>query len=118
MAFGIGIEIPIIIGLIAVVVAVLERGYKSFLEKKAVDPKLKFDSAYLLNMLITGGAMVVIVTVIVPAVLTQIQANPDTALTFAGVALNFVLGYATTYRILDGLNDSTKTRIEAKALAE
>ncbi|HTH22153.1 MAG TPA: hypothetical protein VL854_08045 [Nitrososphaeraceae archaeon] len=113
-----GIEIPILIGLAAVVVAILERGYKSFLEKKAVDPKLKFDAAYLLNILITGGAMVVIVTVVIPAVITEVSANPDTALTLGSALLNFILGYAATYRILDGLNDSTKTRIEAKQAEE
>jgi len=112
MAFG--IEIPILIGLAAVVVAILERGYKTFLEAKAADPKLTFNGAYLLNILITGGAMVVIVTVVIPAVLTEIQAQPQVGLTLGGTLLNFVLGYAATYRILDGLNDSTKTRIEAK----
>jgi len=112
MAFG--IEIPILIGLSAIVVAVLERGYKTYLEAKAADPKLQFNGAYLLNILITGGAMVVIVTVVVPAVLTEISANPDTGLTLGSALLNFILGYAATYRILDGLNDSTKTRIEAK----
>lgn len=109
-----GIEIPILIGLAAVVVALLERGYKTYLEKKAVDPELKFNGAYLLNLLITGGAMVVIVTVVVPSVLSEISANPDAVLTLGSALLNFIIGYATTYRILDGLNDSTKTRIEAK----
>jgi len=112
MAFG--IEIPILIGLSAIVVAILERGYKTYLEKKAVDPKLEFNGAYLLNILITGGAMVVIVTVVVPAVLTEIEGQADQALTLGSALLNFILGYAATYRILDGLNDSTKTRIEAK----
>jgi hypothetical protein len=112
MAFG--IELPILIGLAAVVVAVLERGYKTFLEKKAVDPELKFNGAYLLNILITGGAMVVIVTVVVPAVITEIQSNPDQAVTLGSALLNFILGYAVTYRVLDGLNTSTATKIEAK----
>jgi len=113
-----GIEIPIIIGLVAVGVALLERGYKSFLEKKAVDPKIQFNAAYLLNLLITGGAMIAIVTVVIPAVIQQISADPNVPLTLGSAIVNFVLGYGLTYRILDGLNDSTKTRIEAKEAAE
>ena len=62
--------------------------------------------------------MVIIVTVVIPAVLTEIQAQPQTALTLGGALLNFVIGYAATYRILDGLNDSTKTRIQAKQAEE
>lgn len=111
---ALGIEVPIIIGLVAVAVAILERGYKTYLEKRQVDPKLQFNGAYLLNILITGGAMVTIITVVIPTVLTELGAQPNTELTLGAALLNFVLGYAITYRVLDGLNDKTKTVIEAK----
>ena len=106
-----GIEIPIIIGLVAVGVAVLERSYKTFLEKKAVDPELKFNGAYLLNALISTGIGVSIVTAVIPAVLAEISNAPSVPLTLGAVIMNFILGYAATYRILDAFNNSTSKAI-------
>jgi len=57
--------------------------------------------------------MVVIVTAVIPAVITEVQAQPE-VLSLGGALLNFIIGYAATYRILDGLNDGTKSTIKAK----
>ena len=108
----------VIIGLVAIAVAVLERGYKTFLEKKVIDPKLQFNSAYLINILITSGTMVAIVTGVLPLVLNEISAQPNIPLTLGSAALIFVLGYSTTYRFLDGLNNSTEKKLEVQELRE
>jgi hypothetical protein len=112
------VTIPLIIAFVGIGFAIVERGYKSFLEKKEIDPKLQFNPAYLLNIIITTGAMVAIVTGVLPAVISEISASPDIPLTLGAVVLNFVLGYSLTYRILDALNNSTEKRLEVEALKE
>ena len=47
--------IPLIVGLFFVAVAVLDRGYKKFLEKKQLEPELKFDATYLLNFWVSAS---------------------------------------------------------------
>lgn len=112
------VTIPLIIALVGIGFAIVERGYKSFLEKKEIDPKLQFNPAYLLNIIITTGAMVAIVTGVLPAIISEISSEPNTVLTLGSVILNFVLGYSLTYRILDALNNSTEKRLEVEALKE
>lgn len=112
------ISIPVIIGLVAIGIAILERGYKTFLEKKQIDPKLEFNTAYLLNILITSGTMVAAITGVLPVVLAEISAQGDIPLTLGSAAVVFVIGYASTYRILDGLNNSTEKRLEVQELQE
>ena len=112
------VSIPIIIGLLGVVIAILERGYKTFLEKRATEPNLKFNSAYLLNILISGGSMVVIITAVLPAVLSEIAAAPAGPLTLGAAVLVFIVGYGATYRILDGLNNRTELKLEVDELKE
>ena len=107
----IGFELPIIVGLIAVGAAILERGYKTFLEKRKEDPELKFDGAYLLNILVSTGTSVTIVTGVLPAVITELTGQSTVPVTIGSILLNFVLGYAVTYRILDALNNSTSNKI-------
>ena len=63
------IQIQIIIELVGVGIAILQRAYKSFLDRKAVEPDLKFNGAYLLNALISTGAGVSIVTAVIPPVI-------------------------------------------------
>ena len=108
------VEIPLIIGLVGVAFAVLERGYKTFLEVKKTDPTLKFDAAYMLNLLISTGVGTALVTAVIPTLITQItnQTNTELPITVGAIILNFILGYAVTYRILDALNTSTDRKME------
>jgi hypothetical protein len=109
-------EIPLIVGLAGVAFAVLERGYKTYLEQKKLDPSIRFSPTYMLNLLISTGAGTVIVSVIVPALMSAISASvsePITIYTGIGaIIVNFGLGYGLTYRILDGLNTSTDRKME------
>jgi hypothetical protein len=114
MAFE--IEIPLVVGLIGVAFAVLERGYKTYLEAKKSNPTLKFDAAYMLNLLISTGVGTALVATVIPTLITELTGQ-TTALpiTIGGLILNFILGYTVTYRILDALNNSTDKKMEIAA---
>jgi len=114
MAVDITTVLPILVGLVFVAFAVLERGYKTFLEAKKVDTTLKFSGAYLLNLLVSTGVTSVIIMAVVPAVLTGIGSATQ-EITFAAIILQAVLGYTTAYTILDKMNKSTETKVEVKA---
>jgi hypothetical protein len=107
-------EIPLVIGLIGVAFAILERGYKTYLEARKVDPAIRFDSAYMLNLLISTGVGTALVTAVIPTLVTQItgQTNTELPITVGAILLNFILGYTVTYRILDALNTSTDKKME------
>jgi len=106
-------EIPLVIGLIGVAFAILERGYKTFLEAKKTDPAIKFDAAYMLNLLISTGVGTALVTAVIPTLVTQIsgQTTSEIPVTVGAILLNFILGYSVTYRILDALNNSTDKKL-------
>lgn len=107
-------EIPLIIGLVGVAFAVLERGYKTFLEQKKADPTIKFGGAYMLNLLISTGVGTALVTGVIPTLVNQLtgQAGEELPITVGAILLNFILGYTVTYRILDALNNSTDKKLE------
>ena len=107
-------EIPLIIGLVGVAIAVLERGYKRYLEQKKLEPGLKFGGAYMLNLIISTGVGTALVAGVIPTVISQILTNTDVNIpvTTGAILLNFILGYTVTYRILDGLNSSTDHKLE------
>lgn len=104
------IEIPVIVGLIGLSLALLERGYKRFLDEKKEQPDLKFGLAYLVNMLVAGGGSAVLVGII-PALLTQLGDMPTT-ISIVVLGQQFLLGYLTAYRALDGLNKRTDDKVE------
>ena len=104
-------EIPLIIGLVGVAIAVLERSYKSYLEAKKIDPSITFGAPYLINLLISTGVGTALATII-PTLVTQITEQTDLPITVGGMLLNLILGYTVTYRILDGLNTSTDRKLE------
>jgi len=104
-------SIPIIVGLIGVGIAIFERGYKRFLDAKKEDPSLTFDWSYLVNILISSGGMAAIIGGVIPA-LTEQLGEPSNAITLISIMGNFGLGYLLTYRILDGLNNSTEQKIQ------
>lgn len=113
MAFE--VEIPLVVGLVGVGYAVLERGYKRYLEQKKIDPSIKFDATYMLNLLVSTGVGTTIVSTIVPALLAALQTMGQQVNLYTGIAailINFGLGYGLTYRILDGLNNSTDKKME------
>lgn len=110
-------SVPLVIGLVGVAFAILERGYKLYLEAKKADPTLKFGGAYMLNLLISTGVGTALVTTVIPTLVNQLQGQTDMVLpvTVGSLLLNFILGYTVTYRILDALNNSTDKKL---ALAE
>ena len=110
-------EIPLIIGLLGVAFAVLERGLKLYLEAKKADPTLQFGGAYMLNLLISTGIGTALVTTVIPTLVTQIQGATEinVPVTVGSLLLNFILGYTVTYRILDALNNSTDKKLEIAA---
>jgi len=104
------LEVPVIAGLMGLSLALLERGYKRFLDEKAERPDLKFGLSYLINMLVAGGGSAVLVGVL-PALLTQLGDMP-TEFSIVILGQQFLLGYLTAYRALDGLNNRTDDKIE------
>ena len=107
-------EIPLVIGLIGVAFAVLERGYKRFLEARKAEPTIKFGGTYMLNFILSTGIGTALVTAVIPTLVTQITGETDITLpvTVGAILLNFILGYTVTYRILDALNSSTDKKLE------
>ena len=111
-------EIPLIVGLVGVAVAILERGYKRFLEERKEKPDLKFGGVYMLNLLVSAGAGTIIVTAIIPALIGAISEQVGTYTGVAAIFINLGLGYGLTYRFLDGLNTSTDKKMELAEAAK
>lgn len=114
------IAIPILVGLAAVGLAMLERGYKRYLEEKKIaeaeGKTLTFDMAYIVNMVVSTGVSSAIISVI-PVLVEQI--GKPTEITFVSLLLNAILGYTTAYTVLDKMNQKTDSKIEtAKAIKE
>lgn len=112
MADAIAVGIPLIVGLVGVLFAILDRGYGRYLEEKKTNPDLKFGSMYLLNLLVSTGIGAVVVTVVLPAVVSAIGESENPAITVVVVVTNFVLGYSTTYTALSKMNTSTERKLE------
>lgn len=115
MAEVITTAVPIIVGLIFVALAVLERGYKQYLEAKKTDATLKFGGAYMLNLLVSTGVTSVIIITIIPALLSGLTSVP-TELTLSAVILQAILGYTVAWTTLDKLNTGTEKKEEIAAL--
>ncbi len=118
MSLEILTQLPIIVGLVSVAVAILQRAYKTFLEKREIDPKLQFNHTYLLNTLVTTGVGVALVTVVIPAVIEALSGANTQPINIASIFLNFAVGYGLTYTILDQWNKSTGKTIEIQELKE
>jgi hypothetical protein len=105
------VAIPLFVGLVGVGLAVFERGYKRFLDARKEDPTLKWDNSYMINILISAGGMSAIIAGVIPVLMEMI---PDvvTAITVVSLVGNFFGGYLGTYRILDGLNNSTEQKTQ------
>ena len=110
--------LPIIIGLVGIGIAVAHRTYKSFLDKQKEDPNIKFDYAYLVNAFIASGTFITIITGVIPVVVGEVVPFPSGIVTIALVIANFSIGYFGTYRVLDGFNSTTSTKIEIAELKE
>ena len=110
------VGIPIAVGLIFVAFAVLERGYKRFLvEKKIVEAEgktIEFDLAYIVNMIVSSGISISIISVL-PTLLDQI--GTPTEITVGSLILNAILGYTTAYTVLDKMNQKTDSKNETVA---
>lgn len=110
--------LPIIIGLVGIGIAVAHRTYKSFLDAQRENPDIKFDMAYLVNAFIGSGVFITIITGVIPVVVDEVVPFPNGIVTIALVIANFSIGYFGTYRVLDGLNKTTDTKIELASLKE
>lgn len=105
------LALPIVVGLLGTLFAVLERGWKRFKEEQSQNPDLKFGGAYLLNFLVSTGASATLVMTIIPAVVagvTDVKAEALAAL----VILQFGFGYTSAYTILSKMNTSTERKLE------
>ena len=111
-------SLPIIIGLIGVGIAVAHRTYKAFIDKQKADPSIKFDTAYLVNAFIGSGVFITIITGVIPAIVNEVVPFTNGIITVTLVIANFSIGYFGTYRILDGLNNTTSAKIELAELKE
>lgn len=110
------VAVPLVVGLIGVGLAVFERGYKRFLDAKKEDPSLTWDNSYLINILISAGGMAAIIAGVIPA-LVEMVPETSTPLTLVSLIGNFLGGYLGTYRILDGLNNTTEQKVKLAAAA-
>lgn len=108
---------PYIIGLFVVAIAVLERGYKTFLEKKEQEPELKFSASYLLNFWVSAGIGTIVAT-LVPTLIASIANTANEGITLASVAITAALSYLSAYTALDKLNTGTEKAIEVQNLLE
>ena len=108
---------PYIVGLFVVAVAVLERGYKTFLEKKAQEPELEFNSTYLLNFWVSASVGVVVAT-LVPTLIGTIANTVDTGVTLASIVITAAISYLAAYTALDKLNTGTEKALEIQDLLE
>jgi hypothetical protein len=104
--------IPIVVGLVFVAIAVLQRGYKTYLTEKKTNPSITFDAAYMLNFWVATSASTAIVG-IVPTLLTTLLGDTSAAITFYSIILNAILGYTTAWTALDQMNTSTENKIIA-----
>jgi hypothetical protein len=111
MADEIMIAVPIILGLIGVLVAIVDRGYLRYKEEQSQNPDLKFGGAYLLNFLITTGASSAIIITVIPGLLAGL-ADVNAGTTAATAILQLVLGYTLAYTMLSKLNTGTERKIE------
>lgn len=117
MADEFTIAVSVLVGLFAVGIAILERGYKRYLEEKKIAEQegktLVFNSLYMINMLVTTGVSAAFVAVL-PTLLTTL--SESAALTTVSILTNAATGYLLAYRLLDGLNSSTETKLEKAKL--
>lgn len=104
--------IPIIVGLVFVGLAVLQRGYKTFLQEKKTNPDIKFDGTYMLNFWVSTGIAGAIVTIIPPLLTTLLPSNAG-PITLYSIIVNAVLGYTTAWTALDQMNTSTENKLIA-----
>ena len=107
-----GISAGIAVGLGFLAIAIFERGIRTYLEKKKVDPTVKFDGSYFLNIMITagGGSGIMAILSILPSLLTALTEQESTIVTLATLASQALTGYTVGYTMLDKLNSSVETK--------
>lgn len=101
---------PIVLGLIGVLVAVLDRGYLRFKEEQINKPELKFGGAYLVNFLISSGASAAIIITVIPSLVSGLGSVTGTGAAAVSI-LQLILGYTLAYTMLSKLNTSTERKI-------
>jgi len=109
------IIIPFVVSMIGLAIAIVERGWKRFKDEQATNPQLKFNTAYLLNMLLTAGGVGTLLSVISAVIASLTSGETSLEVTLVAIASQFALGYLLAYRILDAFNNRTDKTIEAGA---
>jgi hypothetical protein len=111
-----GMTVAIAVGIGAMVIALFERGYRTYLEEKKANPDLEFSMVYLLNILMSAGGIGTIIVAVIPAILSQLGNTNTATVTLASVLIQATIGYLATYRVLDGLNNGTTNNVKLKTL--
>jgi hypothetical protein len=100
------------VGLFAVGIALLDRGYGAYRTAKKGNPDLKFSADYIINIIVAAGGMGGFFGVVFPVVLTSIS-TPKEGMDIIWIALQFVSAYFSTIGVLDKLNRATEGKTEA-----
>src|ERR1051325_11323630 len=93
IAFGVSIA--------GMVVALVEPGWKRFQDEKASNPQLKFNAAYIVNMILTAGGVGTLLAIIAAIIVALKGGETSIEVDFFAIIGQFGLGYLISYRILD-----------------
>ena len=105
------IIIPMIVGLAAVGLALLDRGYLSYRNAKKADPTLQFSGEYVVTIIIAAGGAGGFFGLILPVITATITA-PIEGYFLMWVMIQFVTAYFATVGILDKLNQPIEAKTE------
>lgn len=102
----------VLVGMAAVAVAILDRGYGAYRTAKKDNPDLKFSADYLINIVVSAGGMGGLFAGLFPVIVSAI-AEPKAGTDVIWFGLQFVTGYLSTLGFLDKLNRVTEAKTEA-----
>jgi hypothetical protein len=105
------IAIPIAVGLAAVGLALLDRGYLSYRNAKKSDPSLKFSFEYIVTIIIAAGGAGGFFGLILPIIQATITAPIEGYFTIWAM-VQFVTAYFSTVGLLDKLNQTLEAKNE------
>lgn len=105
------ILIPMVLGLAAVGLALLDRGYLSYRQAKKADPTIHFSAEYIVTIIITAGGAGGFFGLILPVLQAAITA-PIEGYIVMWAMVQFVTAYFATVGILDKLNQPLEAKTE------
>lgn len=109
------IVIPMIVGLAAVGLALLDRGYLSYRNAKKADPTIHFSAEYIVTIIIAAGGAGGFFGLILPVIQATITA-PIQGYFLMWTMVQFVTAYFATVGILDKLNQPLEAKTELATL--